>query len=79
VSAADSTADRLRYAARQLPRIRAEQGLSQRVVAASLGRSQQWLDHIEKGRSLVALDLVPDLARALDVPVTDLLPDASES
>ncbi|GAB3757840.1 helix-turn-helix domain-containing protein [Microlunatus parietis] len=53
---------------------RRRRGLTQRVLADLVGRSEDWLSKIERGeRELRRLDVIAELAQALRVSVGDLL------
>ena len=53
---------------------RLRRGLTQRVLAGLVGRSEDWLSKIERGeRDIRRLDVIAELARALRVTVSDLL------
>jgi transcriptional regulator with XRE-family HTH domain len=53
---------------------RGRRGMSQRMLADLVGRSEDWLSKIERGvRDIHRVDVVADLARALRVEMGDLL------
>lgn len=53
---------------------RRRRGLSQRILANLVGRSEDWLSKVERGeRDLRRLDVLSELATALRVTVGDLL------
>jgi transcriptional regulator with XRE-family HTH domain len=53
---------------------RRRRGLTQRVLAQLVGRSEDWLSKVERNeRDVRRLDVLGELARALRVPVGDLL------
>lgn len=53
---------------------RARRGMSQRMLADLVGRSEDWVSKIERGvRDVRRLDVVTELARALRVELGDLL------
>lgn len=56
-----------------LRRLRAKRGLSQAVVAKRAKLSREYVNKIEAGRYDPPLSTINALARALRVPVTELL------
>lgn len=57
--------------------LRHRRGLSQRDLAASIGRSESWVSQVERGVLPVErLSVLQSLADALEVSVQDLRPDA---
>src|SRR5215831_4539965 len=53
--------------------IRRRRGLSQSKLAGLVGRSESWLSQIERGaRPIERLGILGELARVLDVPVSEL-------
>jgi transcriptional regulator with XRE-family HTH domain len=53
--------------------IRRRRGLSQAKLAGLVGRSESWLSQIERGaRPIERLGILGELARVLDVPVSEL-------
>ena len=53
---------------------RRRRGLSQAKLANLVGRSENWLSQIERGeRPIQRLERIVELARVLDVPVTELI------
>jgi transcriptional regulator with XRE-family HTH domain len=57
--------------------IRAARGWSQGELAARLGRTQTSVSYWESGRRALGVDDLLEVARALGVPSSDLLPDAA--
>lgn len=55
--------------------IRRAKGLSQTDLAVLVGVEQPTISRFERGADGVTLGLVRDIARALDVPVSDLFAD----
>ena len=56
--------------------IRRRRGLSQAKLAGLVGRSESWLSQIERGaRPIERLGILGELARVLDVPVSELTGD----
>lgn len=53
--------------------VRAERGVSQRQLALMTGTSRSYLWKIEIGAADVGLDVLIRIARALDVPVRELI------
>jgi transcriptional regulator with XRE-family HTH domain len=53
--------------------IRKERGMTQQALAEQLGIAQQTLGHYEVARARIAADLLPPLARLLDVSLDELL------
>ena len=53
-------------------RLRVEAGLTQEALALESGLSRNQLIELEHGRRGVLFERLDDLARALDVPVSDL-------
>lgn len=58
---------------RRLAQLRKERDLTQAQLAESLGVSQQQVASFEVGRRRVPVSLLPTLARALAVPVEEIL------
>src|SRR6476646_2174203 len=55
---------------------RRRRGLSQVALAGLAGRTESWVRKIENGRAeLDRLSVISVVARALDVAISDLLPD----
>ena len=53
---------------------RRRRGMTQRVLAELVGRSEDWLSKIERGdREVRRVDVLADLARQLRVNLTDLV------
>ena len=53
---------------------RARRGMTQRVLADLVGRSEDWVSKVERGvRDIRRIDLIVELARALRVELSDLL------
>lgn len=52
---------------------RVERGITQRQLALMTGTSRSYLWKIETGAADVGLDVLIRIARALDVPVSDLI------
>lgn len=62
---------------RTIARLRKQHGLSQREFARIVDRSETWLSQVERGvRHIDRMSVLERLADALDVPVTELAPDA---
>lgn len=57
--------------------IREERGWSQEDLAARLGRTQTAISYWEAGRRALGVDDLVELAEALGVPTSELLPDGS--
>ncbi|GAB3480136.1 helix-turn-helix domain-containing protein [Amycolatopsis cihanbeyliensis] len=56
---------------------RRRRGLSQRVLAELVGRTEDWLNKVENGRiQLDRLSVLAALAAELGVPLSHLLPDS---
>ncbi len=56
--------------------IRRRRGLSQAKLAGLVGRSESWLSQVERGaRPIERLGILGELARVLDVPVSELTGD----
>ncbi len=53
--------------------LRTARGLSQERLAVDAGVARGWISQIELQKSNVTLDLLDRLAKALEVPVGDLL------
>lgn len=53
--------------------MRAERGVSQRQLALMTGTSRSYLWKIEIGTADVGIDVLIRIARALDVPVRELI------
>jgi XRE family transcriptional regulator, regulator of sulfur utilization len=65
---------RLRTAfGRRLRERRRRRGWSQEVLGAKAGLSGKFIGELERGEKSVSLDNLAYLARALDVPMTELL------
>ena len=59
--------------------LRRRRGLSQRELAAEVGRSESWVSQVERGvQPIERLSILQTLADALGVPLRALRPDASE-
>ncbi|MFN7141726.1 MAG: helix-turn-helix domain-containing protein [Limisphaerales bacterium] len=58
---------------------RESKGLTQEAVAASIGLSRTSLTNIEKGRQKLLLHTLAELASALAVPSSELLPGTVEA
>jgi transcriptional regulator with XRE-family HTH domain len=57
-----------------LKQLREQRGMSQRDLAAKVGVKQPYIVQLEKGaRKNPSLDVLKRLAKALGVPVTELL------
>jgi transcriptional regulator with XRE-family HTH domain len=56
-------------------RIREEKDLSQRDLATRMGTARTWLSKIETGKVEITLPGVVKLAKALEVPIEDLITD----
>ena len=60
--------------------LRTARGLSQERLAVDAGVARGWVSQLERQKGNTSLDLLDRLAKALDVPVADLLaahdPDA---
>ena len=53
---------------------RARRGMTQRMLADLVGRSEDWVSKVERGvRDIRRIDLIVELARALRVELSDLL------
>jgi molybdate-binding protein/transcriptional regulator with XRE-family HTH domain len=61
----------------QVRRLREQRGLPQQALAAQVGLSRQGLSAIEAGRAVPGVDVALRLARALDVAVEELFPQAA--
>jgi transcriptional regulator with XRE-family HTH domain len=53
--------------------LRRRRGWSQAVLAAKAGLSHKFLGEVERGEKSISLDNLAYLARALRVPMTELL------
>ena len=60
----------------QIARYRKAQGLTQVQLAEILGIAQQTMAHYEGGRLRIAVSMLSPLAKALSVPVEDLINQA---
>jgi transcriptional regulator with XRE-family HTH domain len=58
---------------KRIAELRKEHGLTQAQLAEILGLSQQQVAHIEVARRRVPVSLLPALAKALAIPVEELL------
>lgn len=56
-----------------LKRLRETQGLSQEAVAKKAGRSREYVNKLEAGRYDPTVGVLKRIAKALGVPVTELL------
>ena len=64
--------------ARNLRRLRAERGLSQEELAHRAGVNRNYVGMIEREENAATVDMMEQLAAALDVDATDLIdPDAA--
>jgi XRE family transcriptional regulator, aerobic/anaerobic benzoate catabolism transcriptional regulator len=59
-------------------RIRAQRGMTRRLLARDSGVSERYLAQLESGRGNVSILLLRQIARAMDVPVADLVLDGPE-
>lgn len=60
---------------RRIARYRQEAGLTQKQLAALVGRSESWLSQVERGtRAIDRLSVREVLAAALEVPLDELFP-----
>lgn len=57
-----------------LKQLRLERGLSQQEFAARAGAHVTYISRLERGEAAPGLDLLDHLARALEVPLAQLLP-----
>jgi transcriptional regulator with XRE-family HTH domain len=62
---------------RRLRRVRTEAGMTQKDLADAVDLSRASIANMEAGRQPFPAHMLFTLARALDVPVKDLLPDTS--
>jgi transcriptional regulator with XRE-family HTH domain len=64
----------------RVARCRKARGMSQEVLAHLLGRSQSWLTKVERGeRQLDRISIILELARVLDVEVSELTGHGAEA
>jgi transcriptional regulator with XRE-family HTH domain len=59
--------------AKYLRKLRGERGLSQEELADRAGLNRNYVGMIEREENAPTIDTLEDLARALDVPVIDLV------
>ena len=59
-------------------RIRAQRGMTRRLLARDSGVSERYLAQLESGRGNVSILLLRQIAKAMDVPVADLVLDGPE-
>lgn len=57
-----------------LKQLRLERGLSQQELATRAGAHVTYISRLERGEAAPGLDLLDQLARALEVPLAELLP-----
>ena len=58
---------------KNLKRIRTEKGISQGDIVRTLGVSRSFISNIENGKTNPTLATIAKLAKALDVPIEDLI------
>lgn len=58
---------------RNLKRIRKEKGISQGDIVRSLGMDRAFISNIENGKTNPTLATIAKLAKALSVPIEDLI------
>jgi len=58
---------------RNLKRIRKEKGISQGDIVRSLGMDRAFISNIENGKTNPTLATIAKLAKALGVPIEDLI------
>jgi transcriptional regulator with XRE-family HTH domain len=58
---------------RRLKRLRDAKGLSQEMLAKKVGVSREYVNRLEAGRHDPTVGMLQRLAKALGVPVTELL------
>lgn len=58
---------------RNIKRIRAEKGITQGDIVRALGMPKSFVSSIENGRTNPTLATIAKLAKALDVPIEDLI------
>jgi XRE family aerobic/anaerobic benzoate catabolism transcriptional regulator len=63
----------LRHVAERIREQRRAKGLSLRELAEAAGVSDRYVAHLESGKGNVSILVLRKLARALDVPMEDLL------
>lgn len=56
-----------------LKRIRTKKGITQIEIAKDLGADRSFVSNIENGKTNPTLSTIANLAKALDVPVNELL------
>lgn len=59
--------------------LRKEQNITQVQLAQTLGIAQQTLAHYEVGRLRVAVAMLPTLAKALSIPIEELLGETGQA
>ena len=64
---------------KRIAKFRKDQGLTQTQLAEALGISQQTMAHYEVGRLRIAVAQLMNVAKALTVPVEDLLEEAPKA
>lgn len=62
-----------RALARAVRELRARQGMSQEAVAEAAGLGRGFVSELESGRRRASFESVARVARALDVPLTELI------
>lgn len=67
--------------AENVVRLRAERGMSQEALALDAGLHRTFVAHVERQARNISLDNIERLAKALNVPVGELLrlPDSAHS
>lgn len=58
---------------KNLKRIRTEKGISQGDIVRTLGVSRSFISNIENGKTNPTLSTIAKLAKALEVPIEDLI------
>src|SRR5690625_1374131 len=58
--------------------LRSRRGMTRRILAQDSGVSQRYLAQLESGEGNISIVLLRQVARAMDVPLADLVSDAPE-
>lgn len=65
------------YLAGRLRSFRKQAGLTQAELAEKIGRTDEAISNIERGKSLPSIETMVSIATALELPLRDFFPNAS--
>jgi len=61
-----------------IKKLRKEKGLTQKELAQKIGKSERLITYFERGVARVSLDTLYDIAKALDVSVSEIFLQSEE-